>query len=279
MQRYFYGAYHYMASLKKSINNTSEKLFVTRKGENLMENVAQARVAPTEQYASRGATILSLTSSIVINIVLPIMLYLVLKKYTGASDFLALVISGLPPMIDSIVGVIRRKRLDLLAGLVLLSILVSLILVALGGSPRIYLIRESFFTAAIGLAYLVSLLFPRPLAFYFARYFATGNHPENMPRFNALWQYRQFRHTMFVVTIVWGIGFLLEAALRTLLVITLSTTQFVLISPFILYGIMALLFVWTFVYSREGRKKSAALIQNSQTQPDGKRQNSEENLA
>ena len=268
-----------MASLKKSINNTSEKLFVTRKGENLMENVAQARVAPTEQHASRGATTLSLTSSIVINIVLPIVLYLILKKYTGASDFLALVISGLPPMIDSIVGVIRRKRLDLLAGLVLLSILVSLILVALGGSPRIYLIRESFFTAAIGLAYLVSLLFPRPLAFYFARYFATGNHPENIPRFNALWQYRQFRHTMFVITIVWGIGFLFEAALRTLLVITLSTTQFVLISPFILYGIMALLFVWTFVYSRGGRKKSAALIQNLQTQPDGKRQNSEENLA
>ena len=123
-----------------------------------------------------------------INIVLPIVLYLVLKKYTGASDFFALVLSGLPPMVDSIVGIIRRKRIDLLSGIVLASILISLILIALGSSPKVYLIRESFFTATFGLVYLVSLLFPRPLAFYFARYFATGNHPENIPWFDSLWQ-------------------------------------------------------------------------------------------
>ena len=230
-----------------------------------METVAQAN-PPTPQKANRRATMLGLASSIVINIVLPILLYLALKRYTSASDFLALVISGVPPMIDGIAGVIRSKRLDLLSGVVLASILISLILIALGSNPKVYLVRESFFTAAFGLAYLVSLLFKRPLAFYFARYFSTGNHPENIPWFDSLWQYREFRHTMYVITIVWGIGFLFEAAFRTFLVMVLTTVQFVIISPFVLYGIIGMLIAWMVLYSRQGRKKGEALRQRMQAE-------------
>ena len=232
-----------------------------------MENITSTQASPTTpQKASRMATILSLASSMVINVALPILLYLALKRYTSASDFLALVISGVPPTIDSIVGVIRRKRIDLLAGIVLASIVISLILIALGGSPKVYLVRESFFTAAFGLVFLVSLLFKRPLAFYFARYFATGNHPENIPWFDSLWQSRQFRHTMRVITVVWGIGFLFEAVLRTFLVIKLSIEQFLIVSPFVLYGILGILAVWTFLYSRQGRKKGEEIRQRMQAE-------------
>jgi hypothetical protein len=230
-----------------------------------MQDAAQANPT-TPQKASRMATILSLVSSIVINVVLPILIYWALKKYTSSSDFLALVASSVPSLIDSIVGVIRRKRIDLLAGIVLVGIVITLITVALGGSPKVYLIRESFFTAAFGLAYLVSLLFPKPLAFYFARYFATGNHPENIPWFDSLWQHQQFRHTMRVITVVWGIGFLLEAALRTYLVIVLNIVQFLIVSPFVIYGILGILIVWMFLYSRQGRKKGEEIRQRMQAE-------------
>jgi uncharacterized membrane protein (DUF485 family) len=109
--------------------------------------------------------------------------------------------------------------------------------------------------------YLVSLLFPKPLAFYFARYFSTDNHPENIPWFDSLWHFREFRHTMYVITVVWGIGFLFEAAFRTFLVIVLTTEQFVIVSPFVLYGLIVILFVWMFLYSSQGRKKGEALRQ------------------
>ena len=232
-----------------------------------MENIASSQASPaTPQKASRTATILSLISSIVINAVLPILIYWLLKKYTGISDLLALVASGVPSLIDGIVGVIRRKRIDLLSGIVVLGIAITLITVILGGSPKVYLVRESFFTAAFGLAYLISLLFPRPLAFYFARYFATGNHPENIPWFASLWQYPEFRHTMRVITVVWGIGFLFEAALRTFLVLVLSTEQFLIISPFVLYGIIGILFAWMFLYSRQGRQKGEEVRQRMQAE-------------
>ena len=225
-----------------------------------MQEAAPINPAAT-QKASRKATIVSLAISIVINIAIPILLYLALKAYTGASDFLALIISGIPSILDSIVSLVRRKRLDLLSGVVMAGIILSLILMALGGTPKVYLIRESFFTAAFGAVYLISLFFPRPLAFHFARYFATGNHPENIPWFDSLWQYRQFRHTMYVITVVWGIGFLFEAALRTVLVLVLTTSQFVIATPFILYGIVGGLVIWMFLYSRQGRKKGEVLRQ------------------
>jgi hypothetical protein len=227
-----------------------------------MEQIA----ANPEQRASRAATMLSLFSSILINAVLPIVIYWALKTYTGSSDFVALVISGVPSLIDSIVGIIRRKRIDLLAGIALIGIVASLATMALGGSPKIYLIRESFFTAAFGLAYLVSLFFSRPLSFYFARHFATGNNPENIRWFDSLWQYPQFRHTMRVVTVVWGVGFLFEAALRTYLVMVLSVGQFLIVSPFILYGIIGAIVFWTFLYSRQGRKRGEELRQRMQAE-------------
>lgn len=225
-----------------------------------MEQTAQANPV-LEQRASRLATILSLGSSVVINIALPFLIYWVLTTYTSTSDVLALVVSGVPSLLESAVGVTRRKRIDLLSGLVLASIVFSILTIALGGSPKIYLIRESFFTAGFGLVFLASLFFSRPLSFYFARHFATGNHPQNILWFDSLWRYQEFRHTMRVTTVVWGIGLLFEAVLRTFLVMVLSTEQFLLVSPFVLYGILGLLFVWMFLYSRKGRKKGEEMRQ------------------
>src|SRR5450755_1313776 len=62
------------------------------------------------------SVILGITYSIVINAVFPYIIYTLLKSYTNLSDFWALVLSGVPPMIDAIVGIIRKGRVDLIAG-------------------------------------------------------------------------------------------------------------------------------------------------------------------
>lgn len=157
-----------------------------------MENRVRRSEPETFQKVNRGASIRSMVSSIIIKGALPFVMYWMLTQYTNTSEFLALVASGVPPLIITFQG----------------------------GSPKVYLLRESFFTVAFGLALLVSLMLPRPLMFYFARYFGTGNHPENIVRFNSLWQYAGFRTSMRVITVVWGVGFLLEAAIRIYLVFT-----------------------------------------------------------
>ena len=215
-------------------------------------------VNPDEASAKRAkmrSMVFGITYSIVVNAVFPLVIFQLLKSYTNLSDFWALVLSGIPPMLDTIVGVVRKGRVDLIAGLSLLSIAVSIILILLGGSPRLLLIRESYYTAAFGLAYIISFLFPKPLAFYFARHFATGNVPEKVAFFNSLWQYPAFRHGMRVSTAVWGISFILEAVIRTYLVFTLTIPQFLIVSPFIFYGMLGGVMLWTIYYSRHMRKQ------------------------
>ncbi|QBD79019.1 hypothetical protein EPA93_24755 [Ktedonosporobacter rubrisoli] len=223
-----------------------------------------ANSSPLNADASKKARMISSTLgigySILINGALPFIIYSLLTSYTRMPEIWALLLSGVPPIIDSIVGVIRKRRIDLIAGIVLAGIAISLFLMLLGGSPRLYLVRESFFTGAFGLAYLVSLLFPRPLGFFFARHFATGNVPEKVAWFNSLWQYRGFRISMRVSTIVWGLAFVLEAIIRTALAFILSVQEFLLISPFVFYGTMGLVIVWTMLYSRKGNKRAQALM-------------------
>jgi hypothetical protein len=130
--------------------------------------------------------------------------------------------------------------------------------ISLGSDPKVYLVRESFFTAAFALAYLVSLPFPKPLAYYFARQFVAGNTQEGIARFEQMWQRPIFRRILRLIGLYWSIGLLLEAALRFYLVSTLSVQQFLFVSPFVFYGMTALLFVGQFLIIRRIRKRMPA---------------------
>ncbi|HEY5005830.1 MAG TPA: VC0807 family protein [Ktedonobacteraceae bacterium] len=221
--------------------------------------------------AIKSNTIRSLLISVVINGAFPFVIYWALTTYDPSiSPFVALVASGVPSLIHSIAGLLHRKRVDFLAGIALTAIIISLIITALGGDPKLYLIRESFFTVAFGLVLLVSLARPRPFMFYMARHFAAGNDPANVAHFDLLWQQdERIRRSMRLLTAIWGAGFLLEAAIHITLVLLLSTEQFLAVSPFVSYGILALLVLWTFRYSRGSRKRSAEPVQRMVAEEQG----------
>ena len=213
--------------------------------------------ASASSQATRAVAIRGMIISLAVNAAIPFLIYSALTKFTSISPFLALVASGIPSLSESLVGIVRRKRIDLLAGIVLTGIGVALIITALGGDLKIYLVRESFFTVTFGVALLLSLVLPRPIMFYIARHFVSGNDPTNVAHFNEFWQNERFRRSMRVMSAVWGIGLLLEAAIRISLVIVLSVEQFLAISPFVTSGIIVLLTIWTFSYGRTGRQRSS----------------------
>ena len=90
--------------------------------------------------AKMRATILGITYSVVVNGILPIIIFQLLKSYTTLSDFWALVLSGVPPILDTIIGVARKGQVDIIAGIALVSIVVNILLIVFGGSPRLLLI-------------------------------------------------------------------------------------------------------------------------------------------
>jgi len=192
--------------------------------------------------------------SVVLNAVVPVFLYRLSKHYFSASDFTALSAAALFPLGLSILDLSRTRTLDPVAVLSLTSIVFSMIAVALGGSTKLLLIRESLFTGVFGFACLVSLALPRPVMFYFGRHF-TARDPASIAEFNAGWQREEFRRVARVITVVWGVTSMGEFLLRVAMVYTMPAALVLVVSPIVLGGLLIATIVWTFAYLQRMRAR------------------------
>jgi hypothetical protein len=238
------------------------------------------------------------------DVVLPIVLYYILKKYMR--EIWALVISGVPPFIVFLYGIARNRRVDILGVIIILSFIVSAIMAVLRDDPRLYLLRESVITATVSLVFLITLI-PikigsfqmRPLVFYFAKDMATGGTfghysdsnilpglTEDEPiaeRFDRYWNsYPMFRHGFMVLTAVWGFGLLLEVPMRVIIVFKAkSTEQSFLLSNIVTYSWLSLLIAFNIYYSgrmkKKGEKRMAAAAVAAATQNNQSNQNNQNN--
>jgi len=205
-------------------------------------------------FSARGIVL-----NLVVNAAIPTLLYMQVKYYRPDSEILALTIAAIVPLLASVVDIVRDHRLNIIGAIVVLGIAVSLIGIALGGDPRILLIRESLLTGALGVACFVSLLFPRPLMFYFAREFTAGGDPVRIAAMEA--QYELIpgvRRVHRRITIVWGFAYAGEFVLRVILVYSLPSVLVLAVSPIILGLITVATVTWTFAYARAARRRAAA---------------------
>lgn len=194
-------------------------------------DMATASNAPARSSARR-----EIANLLLINAIAPYLVYELAEPYTGGLAALAL--SALPPAIESVWSVVRKRKLDVASSLVLGGIAVSLLLIALGGSERVLLLRDSLITSIVGLVIAVSALFPRPVLYYLFR------QVQNVePDIGA----------MRTLSAVLGLGLIVEMAVRTAMVFAMTTSRFLLISPFVQYGMTGLLVAWALFYMRHRR--------------------------
>jgi len=123
-----------------------------------------------------------------VNLVLPWLAYRLALPHWG--ELGALYASAVPPVAWSLAEFARTRRVDALSILVVLGIAMSIVLMALGGSPRLLLMRESMASGAIGVVFLLSLAMRRPLTFYLARATVAREAEGGAERFEALWSER-----------------------------------------------------------------------------------------
>jgi hypothetical protein len=197
---------------------------------------------------------------IAVNASCPIVLYRLSKRYVSPSEFTALVAATTFPIAKSIFDVAKRRRVDPVAVIVLLGIGASAIALLAGGSPRLLLMRESFFTALFGLACFGSLLLPRPMMFYFGRYFMAGGDPTRRRRYEASWALPEVRFANRLVTVVWGSVYLGEFAVRLALIFLVPVAWVLVISPLLLGSVTLVTIVWTFRYAKRARERAIPKI-------------------
>jgi hypothetical protein len=206
---------------------------------------------------SLRAMIIGLLPSIIMNGILVLVIYQLVKSYTSASDVAALFISAIPAMIGTVITLIRQRSIDVLGAFALITIAVSIGLTFMTGDARLFQIRESLLTMLFGVICLVSLFFPRPIWYYIIRYFTTGNNPQQVVAYNAAWSLPGFRTYIRNVTILWGITYVVEFIIRLILVYSLPITEFLLISPFIFYGLTIVVIYATIRYAQIIGKRAA----------------------
>lgn len=182
----------------------------------------------------------------------PLILYTILKHQM--SNIQALAIATAIPVLDNVWTIIKQRRVDILALFTMIGFLLELGILLIHGNAQLLLLRGAFVTGMLGIAFLGSLLFPKPLIYYFAIRFNSSEEGRN--RLSSLWSNRYFRRRLRITTIVWGVALLGEALLETVLIYSISTSEFVIISPFIQYGIIGLAFTWTHWYRRKVRTSS-----------------------
>jgi hypothetical protein len=189
-----------------------------------------------------------------VNFVLPWLAYRLTEPHWG--ETVGLIASAVPPMLWSVVELLRFRRIDALSALVLLGIALSVAAMAVGGSPRLLLMRESLITGAVGVAFLVSLLLPRPLVFYLARATVARERGRdgNDDYFEELWRTRPaFGSALRRMTVIWGVGLVAEAALKVWMAWQWPVARVLVVSPFVSYGIYGALMAYTFWYRRRAR--------------------------
>ncbi|MCX4719351.1 hypothetical protein OG818_26845 [Streptomyces virginiae] len=219
-----------------------------------------ARPAPPKR--SGAATALGWILTIGLNVVAPIITYNVLTEDHGWSEFSALLVSSAWPVLDSVISLAWRRKIDEFAVVTLVFLVITAVVSLVGAhSARALLIKDSGVTGLFGLLCLGTLLAPRPLIFYFGRKFATDGTPESTAWWNGLWQYEGFRTTMNRMTLVWGVAYVAEAIVRVVLASTLPTKTMVVVSPIMIYAVLGALGVWTAMYGKrsqaEGERRAA----------------------
>jgi hypothetical protein len=184
-----------------------------------------------------------------VNLLLPWLAYRLALPHWGETG--GLIASAVPPVVWSLVELARFRRVDALSLIVLIGIVLSIGAMALGGSPRMLLLRESLVSGAIGVAFLLSLPMRRPLIFYLARATVAREVAGGAERIDALWNERPaFATSMRLMTAVWGVGLTSETALRSWMAWSWPVERFLVVSPFIGYGIYGALLVWTLWYRK-----------------------------
>jgi tryptophan-rich sensory protein len=192
------------------------------------------------------------------NFILPWICYRLAKPYWG--EIHAIMASAAPPTLWSLVEFARNRRIDAISIMVLGGIALSLLGFALGGSPKLLLMRESLITGLIGLAFVGSALIGKPLIYVLARASMARRSPEDTSEFDAYRDKPEFKRTMTVMTIVWGIGFILETGVRAALVFSMPVGRFLIIGPIVGYTTMGLLILWTFLYIRRVDRREMAAV-------------------
>jgi len=210
------------------------------------------QVGADSSPADRGR-LQSLGPIVIFDVIGPLVAYYSLRS-AGLSTVAALVLSGGLPAFGIALGVVRHRRLDAFGVVVLIGIAAGTGLGLASGSAHMVLLDGTLPTAVFGVVCVGSLWSKRPIIYRFALE-ATGPDTPKGRDFAARWRYPGFRHAFRVITVVWGLAFLAEAAAQIVIIQAASTGTAKASSNVMPLVVAGLVVIWNISYAKRSQRK------------------------
>ncbi|MFE0461238.1 VC0807 family protein [Kitasatospora sp. NPDC058965] len=180
---------------------------------------------------------------------LPAAVYYV-SRWAGVEVRPALVAGGAVALARVGFIAVARRRLDGLGAVVAVTFALVLAVSVLTGDPRILLAREPLVSGSLGLLLLGSCLLGRPVLYSLVRRLNSGRG-ELLARWDELWRTTpSFRRVFTLMSLVWGVGLVVEAAVRISLVYLLPVDTAAGTSTLVQLATVVLLGGWSLWYRR-----------------------------
>jgi hypothetical protein len=190
--------------------------------------------------------ILHAVPEILANFLAPYGVYEALSGHFGDTD--ALIASAVPPLLWSLYELVKTRRLDAVSVVVVTAILLTVGATFMGGSARLIQMRDALVTGGVGVMFLATLAMKRPMIFYLARATVARATVDGAEAYEQVWAQPGVPQVFRVLTLVWGFGLVVQTACMCWLAWIWPIGRFLLISPFISFGIFGLLMAWSLGY-------------------------------
>jgi intracellular septation protein A len=213
---------------------------------------------PAQQQAGQWHWILGrvrqLAMILIFDLAGPLIIYSVLRS-DGMSAVAALIISGVSPGLGIIIGALVDRRLDIIGVVVLGGLVVGTVAGLVSHNARLYLVEGAVPSLVFALACLGSLRTSKPLIYRFAVELL-GLDTQKGREVISAWQYRGFRRAFAVITLAWGVAYLVEVAARLVVIEIVSTGPALLFSKLVPYACAICLSIWTLGYGEHEKAKA-----------------------
>ncbi|GHK00231.1 hypothetical protein SY2F82_20280 [Streptomyces sp. Y2F8-2] len=178
---------------------------------------------------------------LIMDVAVPVGSYYLFKDGLGMSTFAALAWSSVPPAVRTVLGVVKERKVNALAVLILVVNVVGLLLSFVSGDPRLMLAKDSGVSSTIGIGILVSVGLGKPMM-------TAGMKPwlvKGDAAREAAWMRLQsgsaaFRRAERVFSVVWGVVLLGECVVRVVGAYTLPVDTMVWLGSVVLAVAMVL---------------------------------------
>lgn len=210
-----------------------------------------------EKPASGTSAALGWVITIAVNVVLPIVTYNILVGPGGLAPVPALLLSGVWPLIEMVVTMVRQRHIDEFSMFVLIGIVIGVLTAVFSDSVRAVFLKDSITTGLLGLVFLVTLPF-KPLTFFLARRFATDGSKVQRDWWDGLWRYPVFRLVQRQLGAAWGLALIGEAAVRAVLTWQLGPGPMVVVNNVVPYVVTAVMVFVSITVGKRSRRNAQA---------------------